>query len=65
MMIDIQKAYEKAKDEMQPQSFEFEIPKEVKEQAEEMFGIKAKDDATRWSNFVFILLQTNQMKNKI
>lgn len=56
MMIDIQKAYEKAKDEMQPQSFEFEIPKEVKEQAEEMFGIKAKDDATRWSNFVFYFI---------
>lgn len=56
MMVDVQNAYAKAMDEMQPQKFEFEIPKEVFEQAELMFGKKAKDDSERWNNFAIYFI---------
>ena len=64
MMADVQKAYAEALDEMQPQKFEFEIPKEVFEQAEVMFGKKAKDDTERWTNFAIYFIP-NREKEKV
>lgn len=60
MMVDVQNAYARAMDEMQPQKFEFEIPKEVFEQAEVMFGKKAKDDSERWTNFAFYFIPNRE-----
>ena len=64
MMVDVQNAYAKAMDEMQPQEFEFEIPKELFEQAEVMFGKKAKDDSERWTNFAVYFIP-NREKEEI
>lgn len=65
MMIDVQNAYQNALDEMQPQEFEFEIPEEVKKQADLMFGKEAESDQTRWNNFTlyFIPLKEKEEKN--
>lgn len=64
MMVDVQNAYAKAMDEMQPQKFEIEIPKEVFEQAEVMFGKKAKDDSERWTNFAIYFIP-NRKKEEL
>lgn len=65
MMIDVQNAYKKALDEMQPQKFEFEIPEEVKKQADLMFGKGAESDQARWDNFTlyFIPLKNEEEKS--
>lgn len=63
-MIDVQKAYQQATDEMQPQKFEFEIPEDVKRQAELMFGKEAKDDKTRWENFVLYFIPCRNEEEK-
>ena len=47
----IQKIGEKAKEEMVPHSFEYEIPAEVQEQADSLFGVKAESNEVRWNNF--------------
>jgi len=38
---------------LQQHKYEFEIPKEVFDQADELFGTKAPSDEERWSNFIF------------
>lgn len=65
MMTDVENAYQKALDEMQPQKFEFKIPKEVKEQANLMFGKGAESDQARWDNFTlyFIPLKNEEEKS--
>lgn len=65
MMVDVQNAYQKALAEMQPQKFEFEIPEEVKKQADLMFGKGAERDQTRWDNFTlyFIPLKNEEEKS--
>lgn len=65
MMVDVQNAYQKALDEMQPQKFEFEISEEVKKQADLMFGKGAESDQTRWDNFTvyFIPLKNEEEKS--
>ena len=52
LSIEIQKVGVRAKAEMQPHRFEFEIPKEVHEQANKLFGDGAKNNDERWENFV-------------
>lgn len=64
MMIDVQNAYQKALDEMQPQKFEFEIPKEVKKQADLMFGKGAKSDQARWDNFTIYFIPLKDEEEK-
>lgn len=56
LTIDIQKLGEKASQELTSQTFEFEIPKEVFEQADLLFGDKANSDEDRWSNFVLYFI---------
>lgn len=65
MMVDVQNAYQEALAEMQPQKFEFEIPEEVKKQADLMFGKGAERDQTRWDNFTlyFIPLKNEEEKS--
>lgn len=65
MMTDVENAYQKALDEMQPQKFEFKIPKKVKEQANLMFGKGAESDQARWDNFTlyFIPLKNEEEKS--
>lgn len=65
MMIDVQNAYQKALDEMQLQKFEFEIPEEVKKQADLMYGKGAESDQARWDNFTlyFIPLKNEEEKS--
>lgn len=52
LSVEIQKAGERAKDEMQPHQFEYTIPKEAQEQADVMFGDGAESNDERWNNFV-------------
>ena len=47
----IQKIGEKAKEEMEAYSYEYEIPAEVQEQADSLFGDKAESNEIRWKNF--------------
>jgi len=65
MMVDVQNAYQEALAEMQLQKFEFEIPEEVKKQADLMFGKGAERDQTRWDNFTlyFIPLKNEEEKS--
>lgn len=65
MMVDVQNAYQEALAEMQPQKFEFEIPEEVKKQADLMFGKGAERDQARWDNFTlyFIPLKNEEEKS--
>lgn len=65
MMVDVQNAYQEALAEMQPQKFEFEIPEEVKKQADLMFGKGAERDQVRWDNFTlyFIPLKNEEEKS--
>lgn len=56
MMIDVQKAYQNAMDEIQPHKIEIEIPDEVKKQADLMFGKGAVNDKTRWGNFILYFI---------
>lgn len=49
---EIQKIGKDAKNELQTQSIEFSIPKEVYEQAQFMFGEQAQSDEERWMNFI-------------
>lgn len=56
MMVDVQNAYAKANEEIQQRKIEFDIPKESFEQAEIMFGKKAKDDYERWKNFTLYFI---------
>ena len=64
MMIDVQNAYQNALDEMRPQKFEFEIPEEVKKQADLMFGKEAESDQTRWNNFTLYFIPLKEKKEK-
>jgi hypothetical protein len=65
MMVDVQNAYQEALAEMQPQKFEFEIPEEVKKQADLLFGKGAERDQARWDNFTlyFIPLKNEEEKS--
>lgn len=65
MMVDVQNAYQEALAEMQPQKFEFEIPEEVKKQADLMFGKGAERDQARWDHFTlyFIPLKNEEEKS--
>lgn len=65
MIVDVQNAYQEALAEMQPQKFEFEIPEEVKKQADLMFGKGAERDQARWDNFTlyFIPLKNEEEKS--
>lgn len=38
---------------LQQHKYEFEIPKEIFDQADELFGTRAPSDEVRWSNFIF------------
>lgn len=49
--IKLQQMGGEAKDSLTPQQYEFEIPKEVHDQAKLMFGEKASSDNERWQNF--------------
>ncbi len=51
LLTEIQQAGTDAARAMQPQEYEFKIPKEVFDQADEMFGAKAESDTARWQNF--------------
>lgn len=51
LSVVIQKIGEKAKEEMESYSFEYEIPTEVQEQADSLFGVKAESNEVRWNNF--------------
>lgn len=64
MMVDVQNAYHNAMDEMQPQTFEFEIPEEVKKQAELMFGKETKEDKNRWENFILYFIPRRDEEKK-
>ena len=64
MMMDVQKAYQQATDEMQPQKFELEIPEEVKKRAELMFGKGAESDQSRWDNFVLYFIPCRNEEEK-
>lgn len=42
-----------ASQQLQQHKYEFKIPKEVFDQADELFGTKAPSDEVRWENFIF------------
>lgn len=65
MMVDVQNAYARAMDEMQPQKFEFEIPKEVFEQAEVMFGKRRRMILNVGLILRFILFRTEKKKKSV
>lgn len=66
MMVDVQKAYQDAMEEMQPQKYEFEIPEEVKKQANQMFGQEAENDQARWDNFtIYFIPQRNEEEKSL
>lgn len=48
----LQSLASRAKEEMEPIRMEFEIPSEVYELADTLFGDKAESDKVRWGNFV-------------
>ena len=51
LSAEIQRIGEKAKEELEARSYEYEIPTEVQEQADSLFGDKAKSNDVRWNNF--------------
>ncbi len=61
----LQKLGEKAKDEMQTHSFEFQIPVEAYQQIDRMFGEQVESMWTRWRNFTvyFIPNLSNEEKS--
>lgn len=60
----MQNLYEKSKDELQKIEVPFEIPNEVYEQAEMLFGNKASSDEVRWKNFALYFIPKRQIKEK-
>ena len=56
LSVEIQKVGAKAKEEMQAHQMEYEIPQEVHDQADEMFGDKAESNDERWSNFAIYFI---------
>ena len=53
LTVEIQAMGAPASKTLQQHKYEFEIPKEVFDQADELFGTKAPSDEERWSNFIF------------
>lgn len=53
LLTEIQEAGAMASQTLQKHGYEYTIPKEVFEQADVLFGIKAVSDEERWRNFVF------------
>ena len=51
LSANIQKIGEKAKEEMETHSYEYEISDEVQEQADSLFGVKAESNEDKWNNF--------------
>ena len=49
---------------LQQHKYEFEIPKEVFDQADELFGTKAPSDEERWSNFIFQFIPSKAEEEK-
>ena len=52
----MQRSFMDSKDEMESIETKFEIPEEVYEQADLMFGNKAGSDEERWNNFAFYFI---------
>lgn len=63
LLFDVQKAAEESIKEMTPHKVEFEIPKEVFEQADLLFGEKCSSDEERWNNFIIYFIP-NKTKEK-
>ena len=65
LLFDVQKATKESIKEMTPHKVEFDIPKEVFEQADLMFGDKCSSDEERWNNFIiyFIPNKTQEEAN--
>ena len=56
LLFDVQKATKESIKEMTPHKVEFDIPKEVFEQADLMFGDKCSSDEERWNNFIIYFI---------
>lgn len=61
---EIQAAGALASQVLQEHKYEFEIPKEVFDQADRLFGTKAQSDDERWSNFVFQFIPNKDEEKK-
>lgn len=56
LTVIMQRLFTESKEEMESFQTTFEIPKEVYEQADVMFGDKANSDEERWNNFVLYFI---------
>lgn len=65
LLVEIQKLGNRVKAELQPCQMEFDIPQEVYEQVDLMFGDKVISDEERWKNFCiyFIPRVSNEEKS--
>lgn len=64
LLKDIQEAGALTSRTLQQQSFEFTIPQEVFEQADNLFGTKASSDEKRWQNFVSQFIPSRVLEEK-
>lgn len=60
----MQRSFMDSKDEMESIETKFEIPKEVYEQADIMFGNKASSDEERWNNFAFYFIPSKKKEEE-
>lgn len=64
LLKEIQAAGTAAVDALTPHQFEFQIPPEVYDQADAMFGAKAESDEKRWGNFVIYFIPRKDMEER-
>lgn len=64
LLPEIQAIGAQAANTLQPQEYEFKIPKEVFDEAEELFGAKAATDEERWKNFAIYFIPRKNEEEK-
>ena len=64
LLTEIQSAGHRTTTSMTPQKYEFTIPQEIYDQADEMFGEKASSDEERWRNFAVYFIPRRDEEEK-